>query len=139
MATVSSGMGRQRSSDGLLKPARAAALRGSRDGGEPEGFEEKERREAQRRQQWWRDGVDVVHACGGFFDHIPVPVTGAPSPDDIVSAAPVSFALDRLGVRVPTGRESRLDTLPPTSSPSPSFPTSAAVDHRRPHSRRWPR
>lgn len=122
--------------------------------------------EKQKRRQWWRDGVDAVHACGGFFDHIPAPVTGAPSPDDIVSAAPVSFALDRLGVRVPTllvslwietmltraapredcptplpkpGRGSGLDTLPPTSSLSPSFPTSAAVDHRRPHSRRWPR
>ena len=37
MATVSSGMGRQRSSDGLLKPARTAALRGREKVGSPKG------------------------------------------------------------------------------------------------------
>ncbi|KAL5226707.1 hypothetical protein ABZP36_014972 [Zizania latifolia] len=39
---------------------------------------------------------------GGFFDHVPTPVTGVPSPDGIVGPPPYNFAFDRLGVRVPT-------------------------------------
>ncbi|CAA0827152.1 Non-specific phospholipase C3 [Striga hermonthica] len=38
---------------------------------------------------------------GGFYDHVPTPVAGVPSPDGIVSPEPQSFRFDRLGVRVP--------------------------------------
>lgn len=37
---------------------------------------------------------------GGFFDHVPPPQTGIPSPDGI--PAPNGFLFDRLGIRVPT-------------------------------------
>ncbi|XP_051142291.1 non-specific phospholipase C2 [Andrographis paniculata] len=39
---------------------------------------------------------------GGFFDHVPTPNTGVPSPDSIVGPEPFLFNFDRLGVRVPT-------------------------------------
>ncbi|XP_030454528.1 non-specific phospholipase C2-like [Syzygium oleosum] len=39
---------------------------------------------------------------GGFFDHVPTPVHGVPSPDDIVGPEPFNFQFNRLGVRVPT-------------------------------------
>ncbi|KAM7272778.1 hypothetical protein ACFE04_027441 [Oxalis oulophora] len=39
---------------------------------------------------------------GGFYDHVPTPVRGVPSPDDIVGPEPFNFKFDRLGVRVPT-------------------------------------
>ncbi|KAL4585892.1 hypothetical protein LXL04_010519 [Taraxacum kok-saghyz] len=39
---------------------------------------------------------------GGFYDHVPTPVSGVPSPDGIASPAPYNFQFDRLGVRVPT-------------------------------------
>ncbi|CAI0540656.1 unnamed protein product [Linum tenue] len=39
---------------------------------------------------------------GGFYDHVPTPVTGVPSPDGIVGPDPFYFRFDRLGVRVPT-------------------------------------
>lgn len=40
---------------------------------------------------------------GGFYDHVPTPVIGVPSPDGIVGVAGTySFKFDRLGVRVPT-------------------------------------
>lgn len=39
---------------------------------------------------------------GGFFDHVPTPNKGVPSPDDIVGPDPFNFKFDRLGVRVPT-------------------------------------
>uniref|UniRef100_A0A0A9GPH1 Phosphoesterase family protein n=1 Tax=Arundo donax TaxID=35708 RepID=A0A0A9GPH1_ARUDO len=38
---------------------------------------------------------------GGFFDHVPTPVQGVPSPDGIVGPPPYNFTFDRLGVRVP--------------------------------------
>ncbi|KAG6498939.1 hypothetical protein ZIOFF_038698 [Zingiber officinale] len=38
---------------------------------------------------------------GGFFDHVPTPVVGVPSPDGVVGPAPFYFNFDRLGVRVP--------------------------------------
>ncbi|KAJ1287120.1 hypothetical protein BS78_03G405800 [Paspalum vaginatum] len=38
---------------------------------------------------------------GGFFDHVPTPVDGVPSPDGIVGPPPYNFTFDRLGVRVP--------------------------------------
>ncbi|CAL0311988.1 unnamed protein product [Lupinus luteus] len=37
---------------------------------------------------------------GGFYDHVPTPLHGVPSPDGIRS--PENFNFDRLGVRVPT-------------------------------------
>ncbi|KAK3408459.1 hypothetical protein EUGRSUZ_J00692 [Eucalyptus grandis] len=39
---------------------------------------------------------------GGFFDHVPTPVRGVPSPDGIVGPEPFNFTFNRLGVRVPT-------------------------------------
>ncbi|CAN0854762.1 Non-specific phospholipase C1 [Linum grandiflorum] len=39
---------------------------------------------------------------GGFYDHVPTPVAGVPSPDGIVGPDPFYFRFDRLGVRVPT-------------------------------------
>ncbi|XBI32669.1 hypothetical protein VPH35_056091 [Triticum aestivum] len=38
---------------------------------------------------------------GGFFDHVPRPVDGVPSPDDIVGPPPYNFTFNRLGVLVP--------------------------------------
>ncbi|XP_006663021.2 non-specific phospholipase C4-like [Oryza brachyantha] len=64
----------------------------------------KEVYEALRSGPQWHETLLVVtyDEHGGFFDHVPTPVTGVPSPDGIVSAAPVLFGFDRLGVRVPT-------------------------------------
>ncbi|XP_041998917.1 non-specific phospholipase C2 [Salvia splendens] len=39
---------------------------------------------------------------GGFYDHVPTPVNGVPSPDGIPSPDHFNFKFDRLGVRVPT-------------------------------------
>uniref|UniRef100_A0A5B6ZAQ0 Putative non-specific phospholipase C1 isoform X1 n=1 Tax=Davidia involucrata TaxID=16924 RepID=A0A5B6ZAQ0_DAVIN len=39
---------------------------------------------------------------GGFFDHVPTPVSGVPNPDGIIGPDPFYFRFDRLGVRVPT-------------------------------------
>ncbi|KAK9159051.1 hypothetical protein Scep_005625 [Stephania cephalantha] len=39
---------------------------------------------------------------GGFYDHVPTPVEGVPSPDGIKGPDPFYFNFDRLGVRVPT-------------------------------------
>ncbi|KAL1555197.1 Phosphatidylglycerol/phosphatidylinositol transfer protein [Salvia divinorum] len=39
---------------------------------------------------------------GGFYDHVPTPVKGVPSPDGILSPDHFNFKFDRLGVRVPT-------------------------------------
>lgn len=39
---------------------------------------------------------------GGFYDHVPTPVKGVPSPDGIPSPDHFNFKFDRLGVRVPT-------------------------------------
>ncbi|XP_031113136.1 non-specific phospholipase C1 [Ipomoea triloba] len=39
---------------------------------------------------------------GGFYDHVPTPVSGVPNPDGIIGPAPYYFQFDRLGVRVPT-------------------------------------
>ncbi|XP_024028148.1 non-specific phospholipase C2 isoform X2 [Morus notabilis] len=39
---------------------------------------------------------------GGFYDHVPTPVRGVPSPDGIVGPEPFLFRFNRLGVRVPT-------------------------------------
>ncbi|KAL4283949.1 hypothetical protein GQ457_16G009490 [Hibiscus cannabinus] len=39
---------------------------------------------------------------GGFYDHVPTPVSGVPNPDGIVGPDPYYFKFNRLGVRVPT-------------------------------------
>lgn len=39
---------------------------------------------------------------GGFYDHVPTPVSGVPNPDGIIGPEPFYFRFDRLGVRVPT-------------------------------------
>ncbi|KAF6153582.1 hypothetical protein GIB67_027449 [Kingdonia uniflora] len=39
---------------------------------------------------------------GGFYDHVPTPITGVPNPDGIVGPDPFYFRFNRLGVRVPT-------------------------------------
>ncbi|KAH9603845.1 hypothetical protein KSS87_005965 [Heliosperma pusillum] len=39
---------------------------------------------------------------GGFYDHVPTPVSGVPNPDGIIGPDPWYFQFDRLGVRVPT-------------------------------------
>lgn len=39
---------------------------------------------------------------GGFYDHVPTPVTNVPNPDGIIGNDPFYFRFDRLGVRVPT-------------------------------------
>lgn len=45
--------------------------------------------------------VIIYDEHGGFYDHVPTPASGVPSPDDIVGPAPYNFRFDRLGVRVP--------------------------------------
>ncbi|CAK9158142.1 unnamed protein product [Ilex paraguariensis] len=45
--------------------------------------------------------IIIYDEHGGFFDHVPTPVTGVPSPDGIVGPEPYNFQFDRLGVRVP--------------------------------------
>eukprot|EP00262_Sarcandra_glabra_P017469 TRINITY_DN5998_c0_g1_i3.p1 TRINITY_DN5998_c0_g1~~TRINITY_DN5998_c0_g1_i3.p1 ORF type:complete len:532 (-),score=25.57 TRINITY_DN5998_c0_g1_i3:743-2338(-) len=39
---------------------------------------------------------------GGFYDHVPTPVSNVPNPDGIIGPDPFYFRFDRLGVRVPT-------------------------------------
>eukprot|EP00270_Netrium_digitus_P016154 TRINITY_DN5759_c0_g1_i1.p1 TRINITY_DN5759_c0_g1~~TRINITY_DN5759_c0_g1_i1.p1 ORF type:complete len:522 (-),score=85.30 TRINITY_DN5759_c0_g1_i1:188-1753(-) len=52
--------------------------------------------------QWEESALLVTYdEHGGFFDHVPTPIHGVPSPDD-VQGDPWSFDFDRLGVRVPT-------------------------------------
>ncbi|KAG6537781.1 non-specific phospholipase C2-like [Zingiber officinale] len=63
----------------------------------------KEVYETLRASPQWNETLLVItyDEHGGFFDHVPTPVRGVPSPDDIVSRAPFFFKFDRLGVRVP--------------------------------------
>ncbi|PKU73098.1 phospholipase C [Dendrobium catenatum] len=64
----------------------------------------KEVYEALRSSPQWNEILFVVtyDEHGGFFDHVPTPVDGVPSPDGIVGPDPFNFKFDRLGVRVPT-------------------------------------
>ncbi|KAF8395701.1 hypothetical protein HHK36_019651 [Tetracentron sinense] len=52
----------------------------------------------------WNESLLVItyDEHGGFYDHVPTPVSGVPSPDGIVGPEPFLFRFDRLGVRVPT-------------------------------------
>ncbi|CAL4937148.1 unnamed protein product [Urochloa decumbens] len=63
----------------------------------------KEVYEALRSGPQWNETLLVVtyDEHGGFYDHVPTPAAGVPSPDGIASAAPFFFEFDRLGVRVP--------------------------------------
>ncbi|KAK4364332.1 hypothetical protein RND71_015690 [Anisodus tanguticus] len=64
----------------------------------------KEVYEALRSSPQWNEMLFVIiyDEHGGFFDHVPTPDTGVPSPDGIVgTTAPYNFQFDRLGVRVP--------------------------------------
>ncbi|XP_010056549.2 non-specific phospholipase C3 [Eucalyptus grandis] len=63
----------------------------------------KEVYEALRSSPQWNEILFVIvyDEHGGFYDHVPTPVEGVPSPDGIVGPAPYSFNFDRLGVRVP--------------------------------------
>ncbi|KAL8140355.1 hypothetical protein V2J09_006376 [Rumex salicifolius] len=63
----------------------------------------KEVYEALRSSPQWNEILFIVvyDEHGGFFDHVPTPVEGVPSPDDLIGAAPYNFKFDRLGVRVP--------------------------------------
>ncbi|KAH9618230.1 hypothetical protein KSS87_016174 [Heliosperma pusillum] len=64
----------------------------------------KEVYEALRSSPQWNEMLFIItyDEHGGFFDHVPTPVEGVPSPDDIVGPPPFHFKFDRLGVRVPT-------------------------------------
>ncbi|KAL0429378.1 UNVERIFIED_CONTAM: Non-specific phospholipase C3 [Sesamum radiatum] len=63
----------------------------------------KEIYEALRSSPQWNEILFVIiyDEHGGFYDHVPPPVTGVPSPDDIVGPEPYNFKFDGLGVRVP--------------------------------------
>lgn len=64
----------------------------------------KEVYETLRSSPQWNQTLMIItyDEHGGFFDHVPTPVTGVPSPDGIVGPDPFYFKFDRLGVRVPT-------------------------------------
>ncbi|TKY68765.1 Non-specific phospholipase C3 [Spatholobus suberectus] len=60
--------------------------------------------EALRASPQWNEILFVItyDEHGGFYDHVPTPVVGVPSPDDIAGPEPMKFQFDRLGARVPT-------------------------------------
>lgn len=64
----------------------------------------KEVYETLRASPQWNETLLVItyDEHGGFYDHVPTPVRGVPSPDGIVGPDPFFFQFDRLGVRVPT-------------------------------------
>ncbi|XP_054798678.1 non-specific phospholipase C2 [Prosopis cineraria] len=64
----------------------------------------KEVYETLRASPQWNETLFVItyDEHGGFYDHVPTPVRGVPSPDGIVGPEPFNFKFDRLGVRVPT-------------------------------------
>ncbi|KAL2941990.1 Non-specific phospholipase C2, partial [Bienertia sinuspersici] len=64
----------------------------------------KEVYETLRASPQWNETLFLItyDEHGGFYDHVPTPVSGVPSPDGIVGPEPFLFKFDRLGVRVPT-------------------------------------
>ncbi|XP_008802791.1 non-specific phospholipase C1 [Phoenix dactylifera] len=53
--------------------------------------------------QWTETALIITYdEHGGFYDHVPTPVSGVPNPDGIIGPDPYYFKFDRLGVRVPT-------------------------------------
>jgi len=63
----------------------------------------KEVYEALRSSPQWNEMLFIItyDEHGGFFDHVPTPVEGVPSPDGLTGPPPYNFKFDRLGVRVP--------------------------------------
>lgn len=63
----------------------------------------KEVYEALRSSPHWNELLFIIiyDEHGGFYDHVPTPTAGVPSPDDITGPEPYNFKFDRLGVRVP--------------------------------------
>lgn len=64
----------------------------------------KEVYETLRSSPQWNQTLFIItyDEHGGFYDHVPTPISGVPSPDGIVGPEPFLFKFDRLGVRVPT-------------------------------------
>ena len=64
----------------------------------------KEVYETLRKSPQWKEMALLItyDEHGGFYDHVPTPVSGVPSPDGITGPDPFYFRFDRLGVRVPT-------------------------------------
>ncbi|KAJ6822253.1 non-specific phospholipase C1-like [Iris pallida] len=53
--------------------------------------------------QWNETALLITYdEHGGFYDHVPTPVSGVPNPDGMIGRAPYYFKFDRLGIRVPT-------------------------------------
>ncbi|XP_047317417.1 non-specific phospholipase C1-like [Impatiens glandulifera] len=53
--------------------------------------------------QWKEMAILITYdEHGGFYDHVPTPVSNVPNPDGIIGPEPHYFRFDRLGVRVPT-------------------------------------
>ncbi|KAE9463019.1 hypothetical protein C3L33_05071, partial [Rhododendron williamsianum] len=87
----------------------------------------KEVYEALRSSPQWNEMLFIImyDEHGGFFDHVPTPVTGVPSPDGIVGPEPYNFQFDRLGVRVPVIMISPwIERGTVLHGPSGPFPTS---------------
>nr|GMC89337.1 non-specific phospholipase C4-like [Ipomoea batatas] len=63
----------------------------------------KEVYEALRSSPQWNEMLFLIiyDEHGGFYDHVPTPVTGVPNPDGLIGPQPYNFQFDRLGVRVP--------------------------------------
>ncbi|CAM8961379.1 unnamed protein product [Rhodiola kirilowii] len=63
----------------------------------------KEVYEAIRASPQWNQTLMVItyDEHGGYYDHVPTPMRGVPSPDGVVGQPPFNFTFDRLGVRVP--------------------------------------
>ncbi|KAG6553204.1 hypothetical protein Mapa_005264 [Marchantia paleacea] len=64
----------------------------------------KEVYETLRASPQWNETLFLItyDEHGGFFDHVPTPVTSVPNPDGLNGPAPDFFPFNRLGVRVPT-------------------------------------
>lgn len=60
--------------------------------------------EALRSSPQWNELLFIIiyDEHGGFYDHVPTPVNGVPSPDGLVGPDPYKFQFNRLGVRVPS-------------------------------------
>ncbi|XP_057497904.1 LOW QUALITY PROTEIN: non-specific phospholipase C4-like [Actinidia eriantha] len=83
--------------------------------------------EALRSSPQWNEILFVIayDEHGGFYDHVPPPTTGIPSPDGIPVPEPYNFHFDRLGVRVPAMFISPwIDRGTVLHGPSGPYPTS---------------
>nr|XP_024373675.1 non-specific phospholipase C1-like isoform X2 [Physcomitrium patens] len=75
----------------------------SHDVSEGQGFV-KEVYEILRASPQWNEMLFIItyDEHGGFYDHVPTPVTNVPNPDGLIGPPPEYFNFRRLGVRVPT-------------------------------------